>query len=285
MTQASDRDKRDWWLLGGVAIAAVLLSLIGFSIASRYQPSGEAALAPVAESTTSTSTEPSTTAVSPLPVPSEQTTTTATTAEPETAAIALSETVLDFGEGENSIQVQIEHVEGGPADWELASENAGVSADPSSGRIEAGATVNVTVTIDRSELGEGEFEGTMTLNWADGQETVGLLAVSEDNPIIHNPQASPSTVQVGSGSECSPTRTTISARVRDTSEVDQVIARWSPDGSATRETAMNPVGNDIYEGVIGPYGATGNYSVKIVAFDVRGNAGGASVAVAVVDCG
>lgn len=266
-------------------MAAVVLSLIGFGVASRYQPSGDA-FAPVTtgDETTSTSATPSTTAVSALPVPAERTTTT-TVAEAEPAAIALSESVLDFGQGENSLDLQVEHVQGGSASWELVSETTGLSADPPSGQIASGEVVSVTVVLDRSQLGEGEFEGTLTLNWAGGQETVDVLAVSEDNPVIHNPQASPSTVQVGSGSGCSPTRTTVSARVRDTSEVDQVIARWSPDGSATRETAMNPVGNDIYEGTIGPYEATGSDSVKVVAFDVRGNAGGASVAVAVVDCG
>lgn len=285
MTQPSDRTRTDWWLLGGVGVTAVLLSLIGFSVASRYQPSGEA-LPPTTdrEDTTTTTAGPSTTAVSPLPVPTGETTTTAAT-EAVPAAIVVSEAVLDFGEGEDSLEVVVEHVQGGSAAWELVSERAGLSADPSSGQIAAGETVIVTVTIDRPELGEGEFEGTLTLNWADGQETVEVLAVTEDNPIIHNPQASPSTVRVGSGSECSPTRTTISARVRDTSEVDQVIARWSPNGSATRETAMSPVGNDIYEGVIGPYEAAGSDSVKVVAFDVRGNAGGADISVAVVDCG
>lgn len=284
MTEPSNRTRTDWWLLAGVGVTAVLLSLIGFSVASRYQPSGEA-LAPVTDGddTTSTSAAQSTTVVSPLPVPTRPTTTTVVAEEP--ASIVLSEAVLDFGEGEDSLEVQVEHVEGGSASWELVSGSPGLSADPASGQITPASTVSVTVTLDRSELGEGEFEGTLTLNWADGQETVQVLAVSEDNPIIHNPQASPSTVLVGSGSECSPTRTTVSARVRDTSEVDQVIARWSPDGSATRETAMNPVGNDIYQGVIGPYEVTGSDSVKVVAFDVRGNAGGADVAVAVVDCG
>jgi hypothetical protein len=285
MTEPANRTRRtDWWLLGGVGVAAVLLSLIGFAIASRYQPSDEA-LPPVTvgENTTSTSSASTTTTVSSLPVPSEQTTTTVDEAEP--AAITLSEEVLDFGEEQNSLEVRIEHLQGGPANWELVSESSGLSTDPASGQIASGGTASVTVTIDRSQLGEGEFEGALTLSWADGQETAEVLAVTEDNPIIHNPAASPSTLQVASGSGCSPTRTTVSARVRDTSEIEQVIARWSPDGSVTRETAMNPVGNDIFEGVVGPYEATGSDSVRVIAFDVRGNAGGAVLSVAVVDCG
>ena len=285
MTDPTERSRTDWWRLGAVGVTAVLLSLVGFSIASRYQPSGEA-LTPITDGddVTSTSAAPTTTAVSPLPVPTEQTTTT-TVGESEPAVIALSEEVLDFAEDQDSLQVELTHVQGSSTEWELLANESAVSFDPPGGDIAPGETVPVTVSLDRTQMGEGELEVLLTLRWPEGESTATVVAVSEDNPIIHNPQVTPSTLQVGSGAECSPTRATVSARVRDTSEIDQVIARWSPDGSATRETAMSPAGDDIYEGVIGPYEATGSDSVKVVAFDVRGNAGGASVSVAVVACG
>lgn len=282
MTQPTERSASDWWRLGAVGVAAVLLSLIGFSIASRYQPGDT--LPPVADDdqTTTTSAQVTTTFPSATTSTPRQTTTTATPAEP--AALALSREVVDFGEGEDRLIVDVVHVRGGSARWELSSDDPGLSIEPATGDIESGEVVSVTVSIDRSQIAEGDFEAQMTLSWADGQETAAVVAVSEDNPVIHNPRVSPSTVQVDAGSGCSPTRATISARVRDTSGIDRVIARWSHDGSATRETVMSPVGNDIYEGVIGPYEAVGSDSVKVVAFDVRGNAGGASVSLAVVAC-
>ena len=285
MTDPTDRSRTDWWRLGAVGVTAVLLSLIGFSIASRYQPSGEA-LTPITDSddTTSTSAAPTTTGVvSPLPVPTEETTTTSSVPEP--AVLTLSQELLDFGEGEDSLTVEVIHTQGGSANWQLTVDSPAVTVDPAGGEIAPGETAGVTLSLDRSEIGEGEFAAVLTLSWPEGESTTDVVAALEDNPIIHNPQASPSTVQVGSGSDCSPTRTTVSARVRDTSELESVVARWSPDGSATRETAMSPVGNDVYEGVIGPYETVGSDSVKIVAFDVRGNAGGASISVAVVACG
>jgi hypothetical protein len=63
-----------------------------------------------------------------------------------------------------------------------------------------------------------------------------------------------------------------------------VVVRWSPSGSGTRETAMIPVGNDIYEGVIGPFTIAQSAAVKVVAIDERGNAGGASITVGVIAC-
>lgn len=282
MTQPPGRSRADWWRLAAVGVAAVLLSVIGFSVASRYQPSNDA-LPPVTEGddTTSTSTVSATTTVSALPVPTEQTTTTAVA---ESATLTLSQELLDFGDAEDSLQLEISHPGGSMTRWELTSDDPALTIEPSEGEIAAAETVSVTVSLDRTQIGEGEFEALVTLNWTDGEATADVLAVSEDNPIIHNPQVSPSTVQVDAGSACSPTRTTVSARVRDTSELESVVARWSPDGAATRETAMNPVGNDIYEGVIGPYEAVGSDSVKVVAFDVRGNAGGASISVTVVAC-
>ena len=284
MTDPADRTRTDWWRLSAVGVLAVLLSLMGFSIASRYQPSTDAVPSVTQDDESmSTSPAPTTTVISPLPVPTERaTTTTATEAEP--AALVLSREVLDFADDEDSVEVSVTHVRGGSVDWELVVADSGVSVDPAEGVIEPGETVPVIVALDRSQIGEGEFETELVLRWPAGETTASLVAISEDNPIIHNPQISPSTVQVGSGSGCSPTRATVSARVRDTSELEQVIARWSPDGSSTRETAMSPVGNDIYEGVIGPYETAGSDSVKVVAFDVRGNAGGASVSLAVVDC-
>jgi hypothetical protein len=95
--------------------------------------------------------------------------------------------------------------------------------------------------------------------------------------------ASPSAVDVAGNEECSNTRTTISAQVRDISPLDSVVVRWE-DGSGARETAMESIGGDMYEATIGPFSAVGTTEARVVAFDERGNAGGASVPVSVVAC-
>lgn len=279
----SDSNRSDLLRLAGVGVLGVVLALIGFSVASRFQPSTGPgpvlAVGPTeAPSTTSTSV---TSAVTPTTQPPQATQSTGTTTAAAPASLSMSQEILDFGEAERSLQLQISHDAGGSASWELTSDNQIVTLDPSSGTIEPGATATVSVSVDRAQIPEGEFEASITLSWADGETSAGVVAAFEDNPIIHNPQVSPGTVQVGG---CSPGQTTISARVRDSSEIDRVIARWSSDGSTIRETAMNPVGNDIYQGVIGPYERVGSDNVKVVAFDVRGNAGGASVVLTLAAC-
>jgi hypothetical protein len=47
---------------------------------------------------------------------------------------------------------------------------------------------------------------------------------------------------------------------------------------------MGPVGNDIFEGVIGPFVNPQTAAARIVATDQFGNAGGATVEVVVAAC-
>ncbi|MGD2061941.1 MAG: hypothetical protein PVF87_13805, partial [Acidimicrobiia bacterium] len=121
------------------------------------------------------------------------------------------------------------------------------------------------------------------VGWPQGETEVAVVATYESNPIIHNPQARPGEVQVDGGGECTATQTTISARVTDTSPLESVTVRWS-DGTRARETAMDDIGDDIYQTVIGPFTAAQTADVRIVAFDDRGNAGGAVVSVNVLPC-
>ncbi len=286
--EGSDRSgpssRRDWLRLAGVGAVAIVLSLIGFGVASRFEPSGgPVPPPPVAGDTTSTSsTTPAT--ISPPTTSTEREETTSTTAQPQPGSLALSEESVDFGEDGESVELEVIHTSGAATTWSIASGHPGVSVSPSDGELGSGESVAVIVSLDRTQIEEGEFEANVTLSWDGGEAEARVIAVHEDNPIIHNPTATPSSVEVDGGGDCSPTRTTISARVRDTSELEQVIARWSPDGSDTVETPMSPIGGDVYEASIGPYSAAGTDSVKVVAFDSRDNAGGASISVTIAQC-
>ncbi len=283
--EGSDRpgagSRRDWLRLAAVGAVAIVLSLIGFGVASRFEPSGGPA-PPVAGDSTSTSSTPVT--ISPPTTSIVREETTSTTAQPQPGSLALSEESVDFGEDGESVELEVIHASGGATTWSIASGHPGVSVSPSDGELGSGESVAVSVSLDRTQIEEGEFEANVTLSWDGGSAEARVTAVHEDNPIIHNPTATPSSIVVDGGGECSPTRTTISARVRDTSELEQVIARWSPDGSGTVETPMSPIGGDVYEATVGPYSAAGTDSVKVVAFDTRDNAGGASISVTIAPC-
>lgn len=271
----------DWWKLGAVAAVAVVLALIGSAIAGRFEPTGVAPPVAVEDTTTSS---PATDVTESAPTPSFDLGGVTTTLPRQSTTLSLSTELIDFAESAESVDVEIANAGTTSASWTIMSADPAVTVEPSSGDLGGGQTVIVTATLDRSIAAEGVFETTVTLNWEAGEVAARAIAVQIGNPIIHNPQASPSTVQVDGGGSCSPTRTTISARVRDSSPLENVIARWSPDGSATVETPLSPIGEDIYEGQIGPFTAAQSAAVRIIAFDDQGNAGGAPLTVTVVAC-
>lgn len=275
--------REDWWRLAGVIVLGALLSLIGFSVASTLEPSGSPSPVAAPEDTTTTS-NPTTTSrpATETTVAREGTTTSGAASGP--AALALSSTEVDLRDGGSAAALDIVHTSGGPASWSLTADHSGVTVTPSEGQIGPGESVSVEIELDRDQVEEGELSSAVTLTWAAGETSAQVTARLADNPIIHNPAASPASVDVDGGAGCSPTQTTVSARVRDTSELDRVIARWSPDGSSTRETVMRPVGEDVYEGSIGPYETARTDSVKVVAYDAFDNAGGASISVVVEAC-
>lgn len=270
----------EWRRMGLFFVITIVIGLLGFAVSAQFQPHQ---LPPGEGTSPSTSTipAPTSTTIGVTTTTVATDTTNATTAVSGPASLEVSTDTVDFGDQGTSAELEIVNGGGNAASWTLASSSDALAVSAGSGEIAGGETVTIELVLDRSTIEEGDLEETLTLSWPDGDLEIAVVATHEDNPIIHNPQASPTTVEVEG---CDVTSTTVTARVRDTSPLESVVARWSPDGSGQRETAMEPVGNDMFEGVIGPFTATGTFDVRIVAFDERGNAGGASTAVSVTDC-
>jgi len=268
-------------------VVTVVVGLIGFAVSARFEPldppSGAAQPGAVGMTTTTT-----TTTTAP-----ESATTTA--GEPSTSTTASSDTTLpgslsvsaesvDFGADGIAGQFEIINDGGGPAGWSLESSSDALALSSVEGETAGGESTAIDLSLNREEIEEGELAETVTLTWDGGQIEIAVAATHEDNPIIHNPQASPSSVEVAGDEECTNTQTTVSARVRDTSPLESVVVRWSPDGGGEQETEMTAVGNDMFEAVIGPFTVERSATARIVAFDERGNVGGANTTVSVVAC-
>jgi hypothetical protein len=210
--------------------------------------------------------------------------TTATTAPSSPADFEVSTETIDFGGDATVNQFEIANSGGSPGTWQVAVSSQAISLSSDEGELAAGETATVEMSLDREGIEEGDIEETITLSWDGGEVELAVVGSHEDLPVIHNPQASPASVEVSGDAECTNDRTTISARVRDTSPLESVVVRWSPDGGAQQETAMESVGNDMFEAVIGPFTTVQTAEARIVAFDDRGNAGGASASVTVNAC-
>jgi hypothetical protein len=168
--------------------------------------------------------------------------------------------------------------------WTAASSNPAIVLSAGEGELAGGESVVVEMSMDRGAMKDGDIAENITVTWSGGEAVIPVTATHEANPIIHNPQASPASVQVSGAAQCANTQSNISARIRDASPLESVVVRWSPDGSTEQESQMTTSGDDIYRGVVGPFTTVQTASLKIVAFDERGNAGGANLTLTVVAC-
>jgi hypothetical protein len=266
------------------ALVTVVLGLIGLAVSAQYDP-----LDIVAGGTSDTG---------PVLVPQSTTTTisngvattgpggVATTAAPETAPATFTVSVasLDFGGDATTGQFDVTNSGGQAGSFTVAATSDALVFSAGGEEVAPGATVTYDVVLDRELLEEGEIAEVITVSWEGGSHDIGVTGTMIDNPILHNPLASPASVQVEGDPGCTSTRTTISVRVRDTSPLASVIAEWSPDGGRTVETTMTDVGGDIFEAEVGPFTVAQTASVRVVAIDELGNAGGATTPVTVVAC-
>ena len=263
-------------------VVAVVVGLIGLTISNQFEPllatpSGGPVAAPDVETTTTTST----TAAIGAATTSSTTAPSDPTTQAGPAVLTVSVAAVDFGDDATTGQFEITNSGGQPGQFTVTASSDVVLLASDGGEVAPGETVAFQVGFDRETVEEGELEATVTIAWDGGEHTVAITGSQIDNPVIHNPQASPSEVQVDGA--CVGGRTRVSARIRDTSEFTGVV-RWSPDGGGSRETEMVSVGNEIYEAEIGPFTVVGSQEARIVATDTLGNAGGASVNINVTDC-
>jgi hypothetical protein len=283
----------EWVRLGIFAVVTVVLGLIGLAVAAQFDPLDPQPTIPVSEApqqpggaTTTTLDSATTTSDGSTGSTSDSgsSTTTPTTVPSSPADFEVSTETIDFGGDATVNQFEIANSGGSPGTWQVAVSSQAISLSSGEGELAAGETATVEMSLDREGIEEGDIEETITVSWDGGEVELAVVGSHEDLPVIHNPQASPASVEVSGDDECTNDRTTISARVRDTSPLESVVVRWSPDGGAQQETAMESVGNDMFEAVIGPFTNVQTAEARIVAFDDRGNAGGASTSVAVTAC-
>lgn len=274
-------DRAKLFVFAGVT---VVFGLIGMAVSGQFEPPTGPSITNSAESSAHPGTS---TTASPIavPVPSTQGQGTAGPAPTSTPAtpgmIETSTDAIAFGDEGTDAEFQIDNTGGRPIEFTVTPSADAIVLSSGGQVLQPGESVTYRVLLDREAVSEGEIGESITVDW-DGETTeITVTATQMDDPILHNPQASPPTVQVDG---CANSMTTISVRVRDRSPLASVVVRWSPDGGGTNETSMDGVGGDIFEARIGPFRSPQTASVRMVATDELGNAGGTTIPVEVVAC-
>ncbi len=270
------------WVKGlAFAAVALLMGVIGFAVSAQFEPLDTPPTIPIAADTSTTAPlGVTTTTVLPSETSTtESSTATSTTLPPDDALLVVDDTALDFGDSDSVRSFVLTNNGGIASSWDISPGASWVSVSSGSGELAPEASVTIEVTIDRLEADEGDIEETMEVVWDGGTIDVTMTADTNANPILSVPQVSPESVVENAGTFCRPTQATVTVRVRDASPLDSVVVRWGG-----QETPMIDTGNDMWEGVVGPFLTVGQETVRIVAFDDLGNAGGAATTIDVTPC-
>jgi RNA polymerase sigma factor (sigma-70 family) len=218
---------------------------------------------------------PPTTVFLPADGPDEETTTTAptTTTSPASASLQLNVTSLNLGSAGTSGKVTLVNVGGTSTNWSSSHSNPVYQLTPDAGTLAPGASVDITISLNRSGLDEGDLPDLATFASAGNSATLTLAASVEVPPVIAAPTVSPSLIFAGG--TCLQKTTTVTASVSDESDISTVTAWW---GTATEpfigSFAMTLVGGG-YQGEVGPFAevpvSPPFITIHVVAIDVRGN--------------
>lgn len=242
--------------------------------------------------TTSTTTSPPATTAAPTPSVSipvvvppvttapavtstlAPTTTTAPSTSTTTLApgrLSLSTTTVDLGATETTRSIQVRNTGGRPLTWDVGGDPGAftVSADP--GTLPPGATAVVVVSIDRSNLREGDISAVVTIG-GPGGGAVTLTARVEQPPIVFG--ITPTFACVG---EPTNTRATVI-------EASQVSVSLSWSGPASGSAAMGPGRTPGVWEATPAYPVVGTYLLTVRATDARGNVGTATSTLVVDIC-
>ena len=274
-------------LVAGVAAATLLATGAGIGLAVL---GGEEAAAPgpdstvattaaatasttAAESTTSTTDTTVTTVASAATDPTTSTAAATTTiATPIPGRLGLSTDVIDLGATESSGRVVVANGGGTTIEWALEAGEP-FSWSDTTGQLDPGDAVELTVSLDRSQLPEGDIEEVAAIGGDGGSGDVVVLARVERPPVIEIVRA-PTTV---------PCRTSVvpvvAAAIDDESELVDVKLEWSGPGD-DGENDMSTDGNQGWIGRLELDPVPGMWNYTVTATDARGNS---AVATAEVD--
>jgi hypothetical protein len=95
--------------------------------------------------------------------------------------LSISDDSLFFGESETEMVFLISNGGTESLQWSALSDSGWIGFDPSAGTVEVGASTEVTVTVDRTDLPAGNFYGTLHIssNGGDGEVVVAMEVAAQ----------------------------------------------------------------------------------------------------------
>ncbi|MDQ6525823.1 sigma-70 family RNA polymerase sigma factor [Nocardioides sp. LHD-245] len=255
-----------------VGLVVLLLALGGAAVLTWWPEDTAPAVAtdPVTDSPAPTATAPAATAPAPATTPTEPApptpsapaspTSTPTTETTVTAPgdLRVSTRTLRLGT-KSAGTVRLSNAGGSALDYTVKPRVAWLSVSRGAGSLAAGADAGLTITADRSSLGEGSSTGTVAVSWSGGTVVLQVQVVVDRPPVIGG-------ISVGGPTDCS--GRSLTTTVADASGVQSVRVAWSGP-SGTGQEPMTASGGS-WTATIGPFPVGGTVTATVTAVDKAG---------------
>ncbi|MCW2750349.1 MAG: hypothetical protein JWR83_1459 [Aeromicrobium sp.] len=236
------------------AAAAVVIAVTGATALLWPGSNGDAS--PKAEAIASAS--PSALPTTPVAKPSSSESPTPSPT-PAPGSITLSTTSISLGRSKSNSTVTLTNSGRLAIAYRLTTTSGWLSAVPTTGQLDAGASSRVAIHADRAKVGEGVAKGSVVISWDAGRSAVQVSLDKEVGPIVGRPST-------GANPSCSVPVTVVAS---DPSGVASVILRWSGPGLSDT-TTMSRSGSH-WAAEMGPFTVGGHVTMRVVATDTRGN--------------
>jgi RNA polymerase sigma factor (sigma-70 family) len=262
------RDDHNRWgmLVGGLAGLIVLVA--GGVVALNSRTKGSSGTVGIGV-TTSTATATTTTSVrttTPFTAVTAAPTLPPTTVATSSHLIVGGPKTLDLGDTANSTSVIVGNDGAAPLDFTAIASGLGLSVTPVSGSLASGASLTLTVALDRTAPPPGPFSGTVLIASLGSSTTVMVSANVDAGPTISEPpNQRPALVYTG---KCllhpMSTASAISATVTGPLPMRVVVLHWQGSGvvgaagSAAGTISMTaPGASTNYAATLGPFTPAG----------------------------
>lgn len=198
----------------------------------------------------------------------------ATTAPPLTPTgpqLRLSTSSLSIGPTSTEQSLSVTNDGGSPLRWSAAVSPGIFGVAPAGGTVAPGASVQVTVRIDRASAAEGTAAGTLSITSDGGNGGVDVSAVVLRPPEVRA-RADVDRLARTACTASGRTVASVTAEVTDESPLRSVVLRWRDTGGAQRSAELGGSGT-TYQGRLGPFAGEGTVTWWVEATDAAGATG------------
>jgi len=271
-----DGDRTDgppWLIIAAATLAvAVLIAIVALAVRGSPKSKNISSVPPTTVGAPQTTAAPATTAAPQALAPVASSTTSSST--PATGRLLLDSTNVDLGTTGTSGQVLLSNGGPGPVAWKAASGAKWLTVTPASGTLAPNASVNVTLSVDRSAAPSGPFSAQVAfVATGNGNVGTGLTVTGSQVPPTTTSSTS-TTAGAGpeitgvAGSQVAACQVRITATITGPAGITSAVVSYTLPGGAHGAAPMSQGGGGTqWSALIGGWTKAGPLTFSVTATD------------------